>query len=106
MNYLISNITNFRQKLRLGRMKNQVGLLNSILQHQLVVSQIDPCEASSYFSLPKKLRNPIKGCYNIKNKENKCFRWCLVSYLNAVNKNPAKIKTLIKNLQNNLILAT
>ena len=48
----------------------------------------------------------MTGYYNIKNEENKCFRWCLVSCLNAVNKNPAKIKTLIKNLQNNLILTT
>ena len=34
--------------------------INSIIQHQLVISKIDPCEESSYFQLPKKLRNPME----------------------------------------------
>ena len=34
----------------------------------------------------------MTGLINIYNKDNRCFRWCLVRYLNPVNKNPAKIR--------------
>ena len=52
--------------------------INSILQRQVVISEIALCEGSSYFPLPKKLRNPIKGLINIQSEDNECFRWCLV----------------------------
>ena len=39
--------------------------INSIMQHQLVISEIAPCEGSSCFPLPKKLINPMKGLVNI-----------------------------------------
>ena len=32
----------------------------SILKHQPFISEIAPCERSSYFSLPKELSNSIK----------------------------------------------
>ena len=35
----------------------------------------------------------MKGLNNTQNKDNKCFRWCLVRYLNPVNKNPAEIRS-------------
>ena len=34
----------------------------------------------------------MKGLINIQNKNNECFRWCLVRYLNSVNKDTAKIR--------------
>ena len=62
----------------------------SIIQHQCVISEISPCEGSSYFPLPKEVRNPMIGLINIQNEKNECFRWCLVRYLNSVSKNAAK----------------
>ena len=50
------------------------------MQHQLVVSN----SVHSEGTLPKKLRNPMKGLINIQNEDNECFRWCLVRYLNPV----------------------
>ena len=32
----------------------------SILQYQLVISKISPCEGSSYFPLPNGIRNEMK----------------------------------------------
>ena len=61
--------------------------IDSIIQHQIVILEIVPCEESSYFLLPKELRNPMKGLINIKKKNDECFRWCLVRYLNPVSKN-------------------
>ena len=47
---------------------------NSIIQHQLVISKIPPCEGSSSFSIPKELGNPMKVSVDIQNKDNECFR--------------------------------
>ena len=62
-----------------------------MIQHQLAISKINPCERSYSFLLPKELGNSMKILINIQNKDNECFKWCLVRYLNPVNKNPAKI---------------
>ena len=69
-----------------------------ITQRQLVISEIGPCEGISYFALPKELRNPMKVLINIQNEDKECFKWCLVRYLNSVNKNPAKIRSADKKL--------
>ena len=68
--------------------------IDSIIQHQLVISEITPCEESFYFPLPKELRNPMRGLINSKNEDSESFRWCLVRYLNPANKNPAKIRNV------------
>ena len=68
--------------------------INSIIQHELVISEIATCEGTFYFPLPKELKNPMKGLINIQNKDNQCFIWCLVRYLKPVNKNPAKIRNI------------
>ena len=39
--------------------------INSIIQHQLVISKITPCEGSSYFPLPKELINSRKRVINV-----------------------------------------
>ena len=39
-------------------------ILNLVIQHQLVISEITPCEGIFYFQLPKKLRKPKKGLIN------------------------------------------
>ena len=58
MNYLIFNITNFHQELKgLSMNQDQIGLF---IQHQLVISKIDTCDESSYFTLPKELRHQMK----------------------------------------------
>ena len=69
-------------------------IIQSLLQHQLVISELAPCEGSSYFPLSKSLRNPMKGLINIQKEDNKCSRWCFVKYLNPANKNSAKIRSV------------
>ena len=51
MNYMTPNITNFHHVSKGGRMKDQIAI-SSITQHELVISEITPCEGSSYFTLP------------------------------------------------------
>ena len=45
---------------------------------------------------PNELKNSKKGLINIKNKDNKCFRWCHVQHLNLQEKDPQRIKKVHK----------
>ena len=60
----------------------------SIIQHQLVISETAPVKVT--------IKNSMKGLINIQNKDNECFRWFLVRYLTAGNKNPPKIRNVDK----------
>ena len=51
MNYLISNIYKFYQELKEN--EGSGWTIGSALQQQHFISEIDPCEGSSYFPLTK-----------------------------------------------------
>ena len=55
--------------------------INSIIQHQHLVSEIALCEGNFYFPLPKKLIHPMKGLINIQNEEDEWFRMFLLSQI-------------------------
>ena len=82
--------------------EGSVWTINSILKHQLVISEINPCKESSYFPVHKELRYLMKGLINIQNEDNEYFRWCLVRYFNSIKKNQAKITNVDR--EKNLIL--
>ena len=65
-----------------------VRIFHSILEHQSVILEIGPCEGCSYFPLPTELKHPKKG---LRKKDNKCFRWCSVRYLNPVKKSSKNV---------------
>ena len=46
----------------------------------------------SYIQSPQELRNSMKGVINLKNKDNECFRWCHIRYLNLQSKDSQLIK--------------
>ena len=54
----------------------------------------------SYIELPKKLQR--QGLINIKNKDNYCFIWAYIRYLNPLDKNPNRIIKKDKELFNNI----
>ena len=79
---IISNI----QKLRA---KSSGWIIDSVLDHTISISKYNTLVGSSYIKLPKELQYPRKGLINIQNtNDNKCFKWCLVRYLNAADHNP------------------
>ena len=53
---------------------------------------------SSYIELPIELQNSAKGLINVKNKDDKCFRWCHIRHLNPQKKDPQRIKKEDKRL--------
>ena len=66
--------------------------INHIDSHFINVTLYKPLNGSSYIELPTELRNPNKGLINIKNKDDKCFRWCHIRHLNPQTEHPERIK--------------
>ena len=60
--------------------------LHSIIKLELHTVSFNPLRGETYFKLPKELANK-KAIINVKNKDNKCFLWCVLRALN-----PSKIQ--------------
>ena len=77
-------------------------VIDRIDSHYINVTTYTPLHGSSYIELPTELRNPKKGLINIKNKDDKCFRWCHIRHLNSQEKNPERINKVDKEMINEL----
>ena len=67
-------------------------IINHIDSHYINVTTYKPLHGSSYIELPTELRNPKKRLINLKNKDDKCFRWCHIRHLNPQTEHPERIK--------------
>ena len=76
--------------------------VESVDNHYINVVQYEPMKSSSYIELPQELRNSAKGLINMKNEDNKCFRWCHIRHLNPQNKDQQRIKKVDKEYVKNL----
>ena len=76
--------------------------IESVDNHYLNIVQYEPMKGSSYIKLPEELRHNKKGLINLKNKDNECFRWCHIRYLNPQDKYPQRIKKIDKEYINQL----
>ena len=72
--------------------------ISSIDEHYLDTVVYEPMKGNSYIPLPVELRNSAKGLINIQNKENECFRLCHIRYLNPQNKDPQRVKIIVKEM--------
>ena len=57
---------------------------------------------STYIELPHKLTHSMKGLFNIKNNNNKCFLWCHIRHLSPLKTNSERIIKLDKKMINDL----
>ena len=76
--------------------------IQSVDGHYINLTKYKPLNGSSYIELPTELRNPAKSLINLKNKDNECFRWCHIRYLNPQGKYPQRIKKVDKQFIENL----
>ena len=78
--------------------------VESIESQYINISTYRPLAGSSYMDLPVELKSPRKGLINIKNKDQKCFLWCHVRYINPSKEHPERItkeeKKLVKHITN------
>ena len=72
-----------------------------IINLTLHVDKWDPLKASSYIDLPKELKNK-NAIINMKNKDNKCFLWCVLRALNPKDKNAERIDKDLKSKEQTL----
>ena len=68
----------------------------------LNVANYDPLAGSSYFPLPPELSNSMKGLINLKNKDNECFKWCHIRFINPTNSHPERINKQDKKIADTL----
>ena len=66
--------------------------IQSVDGHYINLTKYIPLKGSSYIELPTELKNPAKGLINLKNKDDECFRWCHIRYLNPQEKDPKELK--------------
>ena len=62
----------------------------------------DPLAGSSYFPLPPESSNSMKGLINLKNKDNECFKWCHIRFINPTNSHPERINKKDKEIAKTL----
>ena len=55
-------------------------IVKSIESQYINIFTYRPLSRGSYVKLPVELKSPEKGLINIKNKDQKCFLWCLVRH--------------------------
>ena len=72
--------------------KDSEWIIDSVINHTISISKYNSLTGSSNKKLPKELDHPRKGWINVQNtNDNKCFKWCLVIYLNPADHNPRRI---------------
>ena len=68
-------ITNIQKSFR----KGSGWIIDSVIDHNIIISKCNPLAGSSYIKLSKDLGHSRKGLINIQNiYDNECCKWCLV----------------------------
>ena len=75
--------------------------LYSIIQLELHTMRYNPLRGETWISLPKELANK-KAIINVKNKDNKCFLWCVLSASNPKAGHPERLDKELKTKENTL----
>ena len=75
--------------------------LHRIIKLELHTASYNPLRGETWIALPKELAN--KGAIiNMKNKDNKCFLWCVLTALNPKDGNPERLDKKLKEKENTL----
>ena len=84
--------TSIMENIQKSSLKDLGWITDSVIDHTISTSKYNPLAGSSCMKLSKKLDHPRKRLVNIQNNDdNECFKWCLVRYLNPVDRNPARV---------------
>ena len=66
-----------------------------VLELHVNTIEFNPTKGSTYIDLPSWIKNK-KAIVNIKNKDDKCFLWCILRYLHPRDRDEERIKDLEK----------
>ena len=77
-------------------------IIDKIKDINIDIANYDPLAGSSYITLSPELNNPKKGLINLENKDNECFKWCHIRFINPQDKHPERIKKQDKEIAKTL----
>ena len=69
--------------------------LESVMSLSVNIAKYAPLKGSTYIELPKYLKDK-KAIINVKNENNKCLKWALLSALHPVKKDPQRVNKYIQ----------
>ena len=75
--------------------------VHSIIQLELHTVSYKPLRGETWIPLPKELANK-NAIINMKNKDNKCFLWCVLRALNPTKDHPERVDKELKPKGNTL----
>lgn len=97
LNYLFSSLCDtLINKISSFEKKDSGWSLKEIKALDLNVNKFNPLRGTSYIELPKDIRTK-KAVVNVKNSDNLCFKWALLSALYPVNKNVDRVSSYTAN---------
>ena len=70
-------------------------VFKEVVKFEIHTVEYNPNKGSSYIDLPSWIKNK-KAIVNIKNKDDKCFLWCILRYLHPRDRDEERIKDLEK----------
>ena len=96
----VENLIFFSKENILARMemyseKASNWVFKEVVKFEIHTVEFNPTKGSSYIDLPSWIKNK-KAIVNIKNKDNKCFLWCILRYLHPRDRDEERIKDLEK----------
>ena len=88
MSKILNDIDDFNEK-------GSGWYFKEVLKLEVNTVKFNPTKGSSYIDLPSWIKNK-KAIVNIKNKDDKCFLWCILRYLHPRDRDEERIKDLEK----------
>lgn len=64
--------------------------LSNVVELEITISKYTLLLGSSYIELPEAIKKK-EACINVKNKDNACFAWAVISAIRPVDKNPQRL---------------
>ena len=77
-------------------------IVDKIEDIDIDIANYESLAGSNYIPLPPELNNSMKVLINIKNKDNECFKWCHIRFINPQNKDSDRIKKQDKKIADTL----
>ncbi len=88
--YFLGKMSEMSDTLQSWEGKGSGHVFNLIKHIVINVDKYSPIKGNSYIDLPAHLKN--KGaCINIQNKDDQCFKWCILAYLHPIKVNPERV---------------
>ena len=87
---VVTNIvSSLKQKVEEFEQRGSSWIFSKMVFLKLIISKYSPLTGSTYFPTPKKLAKK-KAVINVRNSDNRCFLWAMMSGLHPVNKDPQR----------------